>query len=130
MWQYVDASAAVKFVVEEPETDALREWADAVQGRLITSDLTRTELIRATRRVVPDRLGRANDVLDSLEIVGLSVNVFRQAGLIEPRTLRSLDAIHLAAALELGDELDGIVTYDDRLADAAAQLGIPVVAPA
>lgn len=130
MWHYVDASAAVKLVVEEAETEAIRRWAEEVQGRLITSDLTRTELIRATRRVVPDRLGRANDVLDSLEIVSLPTNVFRQAGLTEPRTLRSLDAIHLAAALQLGDELDGIVTYDDRLADAAVQLGIPVVAPA
>jgi hypothetical protein len=130
MSHYIDASAAVKLVVEEVETDALRRWIQDIEGQLITSDLTRTELIRATRRVVPDRLGRAHDVLDALEIVGLPSKLFRQAGLIEPRSLRSLDAIHLAAALELGDELDGIVTYDDRLADAANQLGIPVVAPA
>ena len=130
MSHYLDASAAAKLVVEEAETDALRQWTQGVEGQLITSDLTRTELIRATRRVVPDQLGQAHDVLVSREIVGLSSKLFRQAGLIEPRSLRSLDAIHLAAALELGDELDGIVTYDDRLADAATQLGIPVVAPA
>ncbi len=46
-----------------------------------------------------------------------------------PLLLRSLDAIHLAAALELGDELDGIVTYDERLSDAAALLGVAVISP-
>jgi predicted nucleic acid-binding protein len=55
--------------------------------------------------------------------------VFEGAGRLEPSGLRSLDAIHLAAALDLGDDLEGLVTYDDRLAEAAVSNGVAVVAP-
>ena len=127
---YVESSAAAKLVLDEPESDSLEAWMLATAGTYITSDLTRTELIRATRRLVPDRMGEARQVLDNLSIMSIPTRAFDRAGLIEPRTLRSLDSIHLAAALELGDELDGIVTYDDRLADAATELGISVVTPA
>ena len=127
---YVESSAAAKLILDEPESDSLEAWMHATAAEYITSDLTRTELVRATRRFVPDRMRETRQVLDNLSIVSIPSGVFDQAGLIEPRSLRSLDAIHLAAALELGDELDGIVTYDERLADAATQLGIPVVAPA
>ena len=56
-------------------------------------------------------------------------SAFERAAEIEPDLLRSPDALHLAAALELGDDLEGIVTSDDRLAEAAHRYGIPVVAP-
>ncbi len=59
----------------------------------------------------------------------MSTSVFERASWLDPTLLRSLDAVHLAAALELGDELEGIVTYDDRLAEAAALHGIAVIAP-
>lgn len=127
---YVESSAAAKLVLDEPESESLEAWMLATAATYISSDLTRTELIRATRRFVPDRMGEARQVLDNLTIISIPTRAFDQAGLIEPSSLRSLDAIHLAAALELGDELDGIVTYDERLADAATQLGVPVVAPA
>jgi len=68
-------------------------------------------------------------VLDSLVLLTVSTALFERAGTIEPDLLRSLDALHLAAALDLGDDLDGIITYDDRLASAAAALGVPVIAP-
>ena len=55
--------------------------------------------------------------------------MFEHAGLLDPPTLRTLDAVHLAAALVLGDELDAIVTYDDRLAQAALANGIAVISP-
>lgn len=130
MAHYIDASAVVKLVVEEDETAALRSWILEIDGDLVTSDLTRTELYRAARRVTPDRMDRVRTIIESLDVSGLPARVFDAAGRIDPPTLRSLDALHLAAALGLGDELDGIVTYDDRLADAAVKLGIPVVAPA
>lgn len=126
---YVDSSAAVKLVVEEPETAALSTWAAARDGELVSSDLVRTELIRATKRAAPDRLVRAREVLDALVLMELPTAVFERAAILEPEILRSLDALHLAAALELGDDLDGVVTYDGRLADAARSIGIPVVAP-
>lgn len=126
---YVDSSAAVKLVVEEPETAALSAWAVTRDGDLVSSDLVRTELLRATKRAAPDRLVRAREVLDALVLMELPTAVFERAAILEPEVLRSLDALHLAAALELGDDLDGVVTYDGRLADSARSIGIPVLAP-
>jgi predicted nucleic acid-binding protein len=97
---------------------------------IVSSDLLRTELVRATRRGAPDQMQQARAVLDSLVLLTIPTALFEQAGTVEPDLLRSLDALHLAAALDLGDDLDGIVTYDDRLASAAVALGIRVIAPA
>ncbi len=73
---------------------------------------------------------RARAVLDTITIVTIPTSTFERAADIEPDRLRSLDALHLAAALEVGDELEAIVAYDDRLSEAARRYGIPVVAPA
>ncbi len=126
---YVDTSALVKLVVAESETAALRSWLENDDRDLVACDLVRTELMRAVRRSVPDRVLQARAVLDSIILVEVSTNVFEEAGRLEPSVLRSLDAIHLAAALDLGDELEGLVTYDDRLAAAAEANGVIVVAP-
>ena len=72
---------------------------------------------------------QARAVLDSLVLVTLSTSVCERAAILEPDVLRSLDALHLAAALEIGDELEGMVTYDQRLAAGAEALGIRVIAP-
>lgn len=129
MAYYLDTSAAVKLVVTEVGSKALRRWVLEATEPIVSSDLLRTELLRATRRGAPDEMQQARAVLDSLVLLTLSTPLFEQAGTIEPDLLRSLDALHLAAALDLGDDLDGIITYDDRLASAAAALGILVVAP-
>lgn len=129
MAYYLDTSAAVKLVVEEAGSKALRKWLAGVTEPIVSSDLIRTELLRATRRGAPDQMQQARAVLDSLVLVTLATSVFERAADVEPELLRSLDALHLAAALDLGDDLDGIVTYDERLATAAAALGVAVVAP-
>ena len=72
---------------------------------------------------------RAREVLDGLTLTEVTSAVFEAAGRLDPTILRSLDAIHLAAALDLGDDLDGMVTYDARLADASSAQGVPVIAP-
>jgi uncharacterized protein len=72
---------------------------------------------------------QARAVLDSLILVALSTAVCERAAMLEPDLLRSLDALHLAAALEIGDELDAVVTYDQRMAAGAQALGIRVAAP-
>lgn len=72
---------------------------------------------------------QARAVLDSVVLITLSTALFERAGDLEPDLLRSLDALHLAAALDLGDDLDGIITYDDRRSSAATPLGISVIAP-
>jgi hypothetical protein len=125
---YLDTSAAVKLVVKEPETAALRRWLRS-HDELVSSDITRTELLRVTRLHAPQRVAAARAVLDALHLLAITTDVCERAALLEPRQLRSLDALHLASALQLGDDLDGIVTYDRRLADAASDLAIPVVAP-
>jgi len=126
---YLDTSAAVKLVVVEKGSAALRRWLAEHDQRIASSDLLRTELLRATRRAAPEQMVLARAVLDSLVLIVLSTAVCERAAMLEPDLLRSLDALHLAAALEMGDELDGVVTYDQRMALGAQALGVRVVAP-
>jgi predicted nucleic acid-binding protein len=126
---YVDTSALVKLVVAEAESPALRSWFGAEDRDLVASDLVRTELMRVVRRAAPDRALLARQVLESITLIAISTAVFDAAGRLDPVELRTLDAVHLAAALELGDDLEGVVTYDERLADAATAHGIVIVGP-
>ena len=127
---YLDTSALVKLVVAEAETAALLAWLREADRAPVSCDLARTELLRAVRRVAPDRAVQARTVLDSVTLIAVSTAMFETAGRLDPTLLRSLDAVHLAAALALGDDLEGLVTYDDRQADAAALNGLVVIAPA
>lgn len=129
MATYLDSSALAKLVIDEPETDALRRTLRTAT-RPVTSDLARTELMRSVRRHAEDRMVMARLVLDSVSIMSMPASTFDAAGRLDPANLRSLDALHLAAALELGDDLDGFITYDRRLAEAAMALGLPVTSPA
>jgi predicted nucleic acid-binding protein len=126
---YLDTSALAKLVVAEVETTALREWLAERDRDPVSCDLARTELLRTVRRVAPDRVVRAREVLDSVTLLEVTTATFEDAGRLDPAILRTLDAVHLASALDLGDDLDGIVTYDERLAQAARANGVAVVAP-
>lgn len=129
MAHYIDTSALVKLVVAEAETEALRSWIITEGPGLVSSDLTRAELLRAVRRAAPGRAVQARAVLDSITLVAITTSTFEAAGRLDPAILRTVDAVHIAVALELGDDLESIVTYDDRLADAAQANGISVVTP-
>jgi uncharacterized protein len=128
---YVDASAFVKLVSEEDRSDELRAWVAEKERieTLVSSDLLRTEAVRAIRRSAPENLIAIHERLSRIVLLSMSAEVFRRAGDLDPITLRSLDALHLAAALSLGDDLSGVVTYDIRMAEAAHSLGIPTAAP-
>lgn len=126
---YADTSALVKLAVLEPESSALRAWATGGTVAMAASDLARTELLRAVRRAAPAAAGAARDVLSRLLLISATSDIFDAAARLDPVELRSLDAVHLASALALGDDLEGIVTYDERLGDAARALGLPVLAP-
>ncbi|MHB1526206.1 MAG: type II toxin-antitoxin system VapC family toxin [Candidatus Dormibacteria bacterium] len=126
---YLDTSAAVKLVVSEPESSAMTAWVQDHDQQVVSSDLLRTELLRVTRWAAPDQMQGARAVLDSITLLTVPPATFERAAELDPGGLRSLDAIHLGAALELGDELDGIVTYDERLARAAKLHGVALVAP-
>lgn len=127
---YVDSSAIVKLVAPEPETTALVE-ALRSDPDTISSALARVEVMRAVRRAgaSPGRADRASAVLDRVALVPIDAEILGRAAVLEPRDLRSLDAIHLATALLLRQDIAGVVTYDARLGDAAAAAGMAVLAP-
>jgi predicted nucleic acid-binding protein len=126
---YLDSSALVKLVVREPESDALRAYL-AHDPERVTSSLSRTEVLRAIRPVGPAAVELARRLLRRINLVRLDDALLDAAGLLEPVLLRSLDAIHLATAQLVAPDLDAVVTYDRRMAQAAAALGFAVAAPA
>jgi predicted nucleic acid-binding protein len=125
---YLDASAMVKLIVDEVESVALNRWYVEAR-RLLTSRVGIVETIRASSRRTCDPLHR-DRILSDVEVIEFDRHVAGVAAALAPPLLRTLDAIHLATALALMPELDAFVTYDDRLAEAARSLGLPVVRPA
>ena len=125
---YVDSSAMVKLMVEEAESDALRTYLGSA-GPLTSSILTTVEVSRAVARWAPNATVEMAATLDSLVVVAFDARIAARAAALGPASLRTLDAIHLATALELAGELTALVTYDARLSAAARDLGLPVVAP-
>ena len=127
---YVDTSAAFKLLAAEEHAGAFLDFYRQHSSDIwVSSDLLRIEVSRGVARnwsaLIPD----AQRLLDAFEYVPIDEEVVRSA-IVEPgRLLRSLDAIHLATARLLGPELTALLTYDDRLANAAADAGIPVLAP-
>ena len=85
--------------------------------------------MRTVRRAAPDRVVQARAVLDSITLIEVSTQHFEQAGRLEPALVRTLDAVHLAVALDLGDDLDAMVTYDESLEQAARFNGVQTWAP-
>lgn len=126
---YLDSSAFVKFAVEEPETTALRRFLADRGSRHVSSALLRTESLRAVRHLGADALATVREGLRRVDLIGIDDRILDVAGTLEPRVLRTLDAIHMATAQAVGDDLDLIVTYDDRMIEAARLLGVSTVTP-
>jgi predicted nucleic acid-binding protein len=126
---YLDSSAFVKLAVEESETAALRQFLADRAMRHVSSALLRTEALRAVRDLGPGALASVREALRRVDLVAIDDRILEAAGNLEPRALRTLDAIHLATAMAMGDDLDAIVTYDDRMVEAAGLLGLLVAAP-
>lgn len=129
---YLDSSALVKLVVNEPESPALRRYLrDNHEQNWFTAALSRTELIRAVARFGgPGAVEHARSVLAGLDIVALTNRLLDAAASLPPVELHTLDAVHLAAAQTAGDRLVAVVTYDARMSAAAAEIGLRVLAPA
>jgi len=125
---YVDSSAIVKLAVREPQSDALRKYLRR-RHRLISSALARTEVLRALLPGGEPAVAAGRRVLDRVDLVRVNDRVLNLAGTLVPLEVRSLDAIHLATATRLGADLGDIVTYDERMAAAAASMGFRVSAP-
>lgn len=127
---YLDSSALVKLILSEAESAALLESL-AAWPACVTSELARVEVMRAARRtsMEPAVEQRAEEVISGVHLLKIDSDILERAARLEPRGLRSLDAIHLASALSLGDDLGAIVIYDGGLAGAATALGLKVLAP-
>jgi hypothetical protein len=126
---YLDASALVKLAVHEPETPAL-ERAVLDRDALFTSEIGAIELQRALGRTGhASALDQAQAVLEAVFLADLTPAVRSQAGRLAARSLRTLDAIHIATAASLSlPDLD-FITYDDRQAAAARAQGLRVRQP-
>lgn len=125
---YLDTCALTKVVEPEPESLALYGWLVEQQDAWVSSVLVEVELIRVVRRARPEALPTALSLLRALDIMPLDQPIVARAQQLLDPGLRSLDAIHLATALEIG-EIAAFVTYDQRLVKAAEEHGLPVRVP-
>ncbi len=127
---YLDSSALVKLVLREAESDAVVELVRLWPAR-VSSELAGIEVLRAARRAsaTDEVLHKAEQVIAGLYLLRIDPEIVRQAARLEPPRLRSLDAIHLATALSLGNQLEAMVVYDVDLSVAATGCGIETLAP-
>jgi uncharacterized protein len=129
---YLDASAIVKLATEEPESATLRAWLRE-RSSMITSRISAVEVARAivrkTEGSVANGRSAVREAFTSVSVLELDADISNHAADLGTPTVRALDAIHLASALAIGDELTAFVTYDTRLADAARAAGLEVIAP-
>jgi len=127
---YVDTSAALKLLAEESDSQAFAQfYDDNADATWASSALLRIEVVRAVRRALPAALNDARDLLLAFDYVNIDDGIVL-AAMDEPdRSLRSLDAIHLATARLFDSDLDGLVTYDERLGQAAIAAGMTVLSP-
>jgi predicted nucleic acid-binding protein len=131
---YADASALVKLVRDEPESDALRAFL--ADSDLVSCELVLTEVPRAIQRAAARDprltmdvlIRRADEALDGVALLPLERAMLLAAGALAEPALRALDAIHVAAAVDLAP-IDGFVTYDERQAAAARLVGLRTVSP-
>ncbi len=127
---YIDTSALVKLLFDEPESAALTDWiTQKTEIPKVSSELSTVELLRTCRRIDGSIVDDARRLLDGVDLLPIDHVIVERAAVLAPRDLRSLDAIHLASALSLIEDLTDFVAYDVRLRAAANQVGLPVVSP-
>lgn len=126
---YLDTSAFVKLIVAEPESSALRR-AITRWPQHASSTLLRTETVRALRRSGNTRqIPAARRLLRAVRMIRVDEPLLDRAADLEPGELRTLDAVHLASALEIGQDLGVMIAYDIRLKAAAHAYGLVVESP-
>jgi uncharacterized protein len=119
----------VKLVLREAHSTAMFRWHESREDRLVTCNLAETEVLRAVRRTDAGLTERARAIISTLDVIALESAHLERVGGMLPAGLRTLDALHLAVALDLGPRLLGLITYDDRQAQAAREHAIRVVCP-
>jgi predicted nucleic acid-binding protein len=129
---YLESSALVKLFVHEERSIELGRWLRALEeagGSVFVSELGRTEAFRAIVRADPELARDVGLLLDDLARVEVREREFEQAQVLQPPELRTLDALHLAVVVGHVGRSAGIVTYDRRLVEAAAGLGVRAISP-
>jgi len=114
----------MKLVIEEPEKTALRRCLRR-RSLMVAAALLRTEVLRASTRISQAHVAHARRPLPDIALIEVDRSVLERAGELTPPEIRLLDAIHVAAALSLGDDIDEFVTYDQRMLEAAREWGPP-----
>lgn len=125
---YLDSSALIKLVVAEAESEALTSYLRGRPNR-VSCTLARVEIVRAARLHGDAAIRRARELLERISLVRLDDLLLDEAADLGGETLRSLDAIHLAAARAVGPSLGEVITYDHRMANAAKSIDFVVSAP-
>jgi predicted nucleic acid-binding protein len=131
---YTDASALVKLVRDEPQSDALRNFL--VDSDLVSCELALTETPRAIRYAaahdsqlpLQTLIERTTELLEAVALLPLDRELLKAAGVLGEPLLRSLDAIHVTAATMI-EGLDAFVSYDERQSAAARLAGLRTVGP-
>lgn len=127
---YLDSSALLKLLFEESESAALALWiTEQADTPMVSSELAKVEVVRATRRLDPDVVPAARALVSQLDLIPLSGALIEEAADTGEPVLRTLDAIHLASALSIRIELTAFVAYDNRLLAAAEAAGIEPIRP-
>ena len=131
---YLDSSAFVKLVTDEAESPALRDFLaggnpSGEKLRLVASDLTYAESVRAAKRHSEAATAKTFELFEAFFLLPVSSSTYRRAALLSPPALRTLDALHVSAALEMPRSSLGIVCYDTRLIDAARSAGLFAYSP-
>ena len=119
----------MKLVVREGETDALLRYVG--DAEIAASEIASVEVPRAAylKTGAPETIAHAETLLARLFLVALDTELYREAARTSPPDLRSLDAVHLASALRVRDQIEAMVGYDRRLARAARDAGLRVASP-
>lgn len=127
---YLDSSALLKLVHEERESVALEHWISTRAGTpMVSSELAKVEVIRASRRVNAAALPAARALLAGLDLIPLTSDLIDEAAEAGERLLRCPDAIHLVSAMSIRPHLSAFVAYDHRLAQAASAAGLEPARP-
>lgn len=123
---YAGTSALGALLVAQAETHALVDWLDQTPARLVSSDLLETELRRMAVREEREQ-SKVSAILDGVSLAALDRATYRSAGFLPMPYLRTLDALHLEAAMRL--DVEAVLTYDHRFGEAAKSVGLDVIAP-
>lgn len=127
---YLDSSALLKLLFEESESAALAQWiSERSSTPMVSSELARVEVVRAARRLDAKVVPAARALMSQLDLIPLNTGLLDEAADVGELLLRTLDAIHLASALSIRDDLTAFVAYDNRLIAAVETAGIESIRP-